>query len=274
MKNSFAAVARTMSFALALSFSWIAVGQSPASSFVEGSSSDEAAVRAIVASQSADQEDVHVASDLDWENAFGIRYTNLKKRNDWFDKNIKPQFKDAQIGSLEVKVRFLEPTVAVADEYWRVAGQVYAGETKPAPDRWGRTTYIFKKVNGAWTEVMERVADLRAGYFKHYETLPAGVHIESSFLSSYAGKYETAPGKSYADISVAVDRLAITTHRGNFVGIPVSATEFLVFDPNDLADYYKLVFSPAPADAGSTPKVIMNLKYADDAPLAKASKVP
>ncbi|MGA2536588.1 MAG: hypothetical protein ABSF53_11270 [Terracidiphilus sp.] len=274
MKNSFTVAACIMSFALALSSSGSAVGQSPASSFVEGSSSDEAAVRAIVASQSADKEDVHVAPDLDWENAFGIRYTNLKKRNDWFDKNIKPQFKDAQNTSLEVKVRFLEPTVAVADEYWRVVGQVYAGETKPAADRWGRTTYIFKKVNGAWTEVLERVADLRAGYFKHYESLPAGVPVESSVLSSYAGKYEKAPGKPYADISVAGDRLAITTHRGNFVGIPVSATEFLVFDPNDLADYFKLVFSPAPADASAIPKMTMNLNYADDAPLAKASKVP
>ena len=84
MNNSLltlACIALTMTVALS--------AQSPSTSFVAVTPADDAAIRAIVASQSASQEDPHVASDLDWENAFGIRYTNLKKRDDWFNVNVK-----------------------------------------------------------------------------------------------------------------------------------------------------------------------------------------
>ena len=247
--------------------------QSLTTSFVNGSSTDEAAIRAIVATQSADQEDPHVASDLDWENAFGIRYTDLKKRNDWYSANVKPQFKDAVSKTLEVKGRFLEPTVAVADEYWHVTGQVYGGETKPAADRWGRTTYIFERRDGAWMEVMERVADLRSPYYKHYDALPIAVPVASAILTSYAGKYETKAGTQLVEVSVFGDRLTLKTRRGTYTGIPISDTEFLGFDANDLAEYYKIAFSLTPGTAGDS-KLTITLNTANGKLLAAGVRVP
>ena len=104
-----------------------------AQSFVNATPADEAAIRAIVASQSADKEDPQVAPDLDWENAFGIRYTNLAKRNHWFNANIKQQFKDASNDTLEVRVRFISATTAVADEYWHVAGRSTPAKPSQGP---------------------------------------------------------------------------------------------------------------------------------------------
>jgi hypothetical protein len=250
------------------------IAQSPASSFIAGTASDEAAIRSIVSSQSADREDPRVAADLDWENAFGIRYSNLKKRNDWFNANIKPQFKNATNDTLEVKIRFLETTIAVADEYWHVAGQVYAGDTKPGPDRWGRTTYVFKKENGTWTEVLERVADLRSAYFKHYEAIPVAERVDPATLASYAGKYETSQGKPFVEISVSDDHLTITNKHGTYTGIPTSATEFLGFNPDDLAEYYRIAFQWTTASAASAPKLTLTLSRADGEPIATASKAP
>ncbi|WP_263374558.1 DUF3471 domain-containing protein [Granulicella aggregans] len=252
---------------LALTLPVALSAQSPSSSFVAATSADEAAIRAIVASQSASQEDPHVASDLDWENAFGVRFTNLKKRNDWFNTYIKSPFKDATDETLEVKIRLLEPTVAVADEYWHIAGQVYAGETKPGADRWGRTTYIFKKENGIWTEVMERVADLRGAYFKHYDTLPAAVPLPAATLASYAGTYEIAPGRTFT-IEVAGDHLSVTSRGQTYTAIPTSPTEFLGFRGDNAASYQKLSFTTTP---GTMPKVAMS--YADGTPIATATKV-
>jgi len=87
--------------------------------------------------------------------------------------------KEADGSTLEVNVRLVEPTIALTDEYWHVVGQIYAGETQPGPDRWGRTTYGFKKENGAWTAVLERVADLRLPYCQHYSSRPAPVPVSS-----------------------------------------------------------------------------------------------
>jgi hypothetical protein len=262
MKNpllTLACIVITMTVALS--------AQTPSTSFVAVTPADDAAIRAIVASQSASQEDPHVAADLDWENAFGIRYTNLKRRNDWFNANVKPQFKDATNETLEVKIRLLEPTVAVADEYWHVAGQVYAGESKPGADRWGRTTYIFRKEKGVWTEVMERVADLRGAYFKHYGTLPAAVPVPADTLASYAGTYEVAPGHTFT-IEVAGDHLSLRSRGKTYTAIPLSPTEFLGFQGEDTASYQKLSFTTTP---GSMPKVAMS--YADGTPIAAATKV-
>ena len=239
------------------------MAQAPSSSFVPGTPADEADIRSIVASQSADKEDHRIATDLDWENAFGVRYTNLEKRNHFFNTYIKSQFKNATNTSQEVKVRFLESTIAVADEYWHVAGQVYAGETKPGPDRWGRTTYIFKKEDGIWTEVMERVADLRSPYFKHYDVLPAPAHVDAATLASYAGHYRAGEGKPAFSISVSGDRLTITGNRETFVGIPTSSNSFLGFDPKDLAEYYLVSFQSAPTRVGTESAPTMTLRRAD-----------
>jgi hypothetical protein len=211
-------------------------------SFAVGTSEDERAIRAIVKSAAADQPDPHVASDLDWENAFGIRYFDLKKRNAFYGTVVKPQMKDADDSTLEVKVRFIEPTVAVADEYWRVAGQVYSGETKPGADRWGRTTYFFKKEHGTWMEVLERVADLRFPYYRHYESLPTPVFVPAKILESYAGSYQKPGSNNRVDVTVNNDRLSITLRGVISTGIPTSDTDFLVFDPNDLAEYTRVTF--------------------------------
>jgi hypothetical protein len=243
--------------------------QPPSSSFIPGTPADEAVIRAIIAPQSADKGDSRVAADLDWENAFGIRYTNLKKRNDWLNVNIKSQFKDATNETLEVNIRFLGPSVAVGDEYWHVAGQVYDGDTKPGADRWGRTTYIFKKENGTRVEVMERVADLRAPYFKHYDTLPAAAPVDQATLASYAGKY-MAGERQLAEISVSGDHLAVLRKDQRFVAIPMSSTEFLSFNPEDLASYLKMTF----AHAGSGPGVTLTLSRPSGEVLASASRVP
>jgi hypothetical protein len=258
----------------ALAASAVLIAQTVPTSFSLGTADDEQAIRAIVATQAADQEDPHVAPDLDWENAFGIRYTNLKKRNDWFNANIKPQFKDATSSTVEVKIKFLDSSVAVADDYWHVAGQVYAGDTKPGADRWGRTTYIFKKESGAWIEVMERVADLRSAYFKHYDALPTAVPVPTATLATYTGKYVTGGGAQIAEIAVSGNHLTITSHRGKFVAIPTSATEFLSFNPDDLASYYQIAFSVTPGSTAENGKVTLTLSWPGGELLATAVRVP
>jgi hypothetical protein len=209
-------------------------------------SPDEAAVRQIVANLEADQPDPHVSPTLDWENAFGIRYDDLKKRDAFYVAVVKPQFKTATDSTLETKVSFVTPDVAVADTYWHVVGQIYRGETKPGPDRWGRTTYIFRKKNGAWVEVIERVADLRLPYYKHITEVPKSAPVPAETLQSYAGRYASPPGATdpaTSDVAVQGDHLTITTRRGVLLAIPTSQTEFLVFfSPDDTAEYYKAKF--------------------------------
>jgi len=203
---------------------------------------DETAIRSIVADLEADAPNPHVSAKLDWENAFGIRYFDLKKRDAFYGAVVKPQFKTATATTLETRVQFVTPSVAVTDTYWHVVGQVYAGETKPGPDRWGRTTYIFEKDNGAWTEVIERVADLRLPYYKHLDAMPVAAAIPPSTLSAYAGHYKGSSRD--ADVAVTGDHLTITTKRGPLIAIPQSQTDFLVFfGPDDTAEYYKVRFS-------------------------------
>ncbi len=209
---------------------------------------DEATIRQIVANLEADRPDAHVSPNLDWENAFGIRYASLQKRDAFYGAVVKPQLDNASNNTLETKVAFPAPDVAVADTYWHIAGQVYAGQTKPGPDRWGRTTYIFSKANGQWTEVIERVADLRSPYYKHIASIPAAVAVPATVLQSYAGHYTAAAvaGKppSTADITVTGDHLTISRHGGTLLAIPTSASDFLIFfDPNDSAEYLKASFA-------------------------------
>ena len=78
---------------------------------------------AIVNDLEAERPDPHVAADLDWENAFGIRYTDLKKRDAFYGSVVKPQFAQADSSTLEIKIKYIEPgDVAIADSYWHVAG--------------------------------------------------------------------------------------------------------------------------------------------------------
>ncbi len=224
---------------LAIPFS----AQQASSSFVPGSQSDEAVIREIMKQRAADKSDPHVAADLDWENAFGIRYNNLKKMTAFYGEAVTPLQKNDTDNTLEVKVKFITPEIAVADEYWHIVGQLDYKTNQPGPDRWGRTTYIFKKENGTWTEVMERVADLRIPYFKHYDALPTAAAVPAATLASYAGTYRRTLGGAPVTISVNGDRLNVVSKHGKFVAIPTSATEFLVFDPNDLAEYTHYTFT-------------------------------
>jgi hypothetical protein len=221
-----------------------------------GTQEDEAAIREIVKASSAGKPNPHIAVDLDWENAFGARYNDLKKRDAYYSSVAAPLEKDDTNTTLEVKVKFVDPSVAVADEYWHIVGQIDQRTNKPGADRWGRTTYLFKKQDGVWTEVLERVADLRAPYYKHYDKLPQGVPVSPQILASYSGAYESARGKRLADVSVAGDHLEVTTRNGKFVAIPTSNTEFLDFDPNDLADYQRITF--AVQDDGSVLFVLLD----------------
>ncbi len=207
---------------------------------------DAATIRQIVAHLEADQPDPHVSPTLDWENAFGIRYHNLKLRDAFYGAVVKPQFQSATTGTLETNVQFVTPDVAVADTYWHVAGQVYAGQTKAGPDRWGRTTYIFKKEKGNWVEVIERVADLRLPYYRHIAQMPKAAPVSPAILQSYVGRYTTPPGANNpitVDVAVQGDHLTLTSKKSTLIAVPTSATDFLVFfKPDDTAEYYKATF--------------------------------
>ena len=214
----------------------------PTPSFVTGTPQDEAAIRAIIKDLSADKPNAHVAPDVDWENAFGIRYFDLKKRDAFYHAVVSPLQKEDTDSTLEVKVRFPTADTAIADEYWHVVGQLDVETHKPGPDRWGRTTYFFTKHDGTWTEVLERVADLRLPYYKHYDTMPMAVPVPAATLASYAGTYELTADHSQRTIAVSGDHLTVASAKRTRVAIPTSATEFLLFSPADLAEYAKLRF--------------------------------
>jgi hypothetical protein len=240
-----------------------------ASSFVPGTKQDEAQILAILQSSPIDEPTTQVAPDLDWENAFGVRYSNLEKRNLFYKKYVTPNQKDAPFEKLEIKIKFVAANVACADEYWHEAGQLDQKRGKSSPDRWGRTTYVFTKQNGAWSEVMERVADLRLPYFKHYETMPEPAPVAPEVLASYAGTYETGEHKLHTEIKVDGTRLQVTTEGFEpSVGIATSPTEFLMMNPNDAAEYYKGVFSKT-ADGAFE----LTLLSFTDRPIGKLAKI-
>jgi hypothetical protein len=184
-----------------------------------------------------------VSPALDWENAFGIRYSDLKKRDAFFGAVVAPLQKNSTASTLEVKIRFVTRDVAVADQYWHVVGQLDLATHRPGPDRWGRTTYVFTHGGQGWTEVLERVADLRYGYYRHYDALPKAAAVGAAVLARYAGTYAFSDNGAQRVIAVAGDHLTVTGGTKRRVAVPVSATEFLLFDPNDLAEYSRLRFA-------------------------------
>ena len=219
----------------------------PATQPASDRAADEVMVRSIVGNLEAEKPETHVSPRLDWENAFGIRYADLKKRDAFYVSIVKPQFKSATSTTLEPSMSFPSPTVAVADTYWHVAGQVYAGQSKAGPDRWGRTTYILVKENGIWTEAIERVADLRLPFYQHLDAVPASVPVSSGLLNAYAGHYIGGPpsGTTTAvDVAVTGDHLTFSGKRGPRTAIPTSDSNFLVFlKVDDAAEYYKATFT-------------------------------
>jgi hypothetical protein len=248
----------------------VAVAQKPAgSSFVAGTAEDEAAIRGILKVADDDEPSTHVAADLDWENAFGVRYMDLKRRDAFYHQFVTPLQTKSTFSVLEVKVKFVNPETAVADEYWRIVGQLNSRTGKTGADRWGRTTYVFAKAEGRWTEVLERITDLRLPYFKHYETRPEAVKLPEGTLERLAGKYEVTEDHSPVTMTVEGDHLIYAGPKRSMIAVPVSATEFLLFERDDAEEYTKLEFGK---DAAG--KTTVGLLSAWGAPFGTLERVP
>ncbi len=226
--------------------------QSQPYAFATGTADDEKEIRDVMKVIAAEGSDARIASNLDWENAFGIRYTDLAKRDAFYKEVVKPLQKDDTDATLEVKIRFIKPDVAVADEYWHIVGQLDVETRKPGPDRWGRSTDMFVKQNGHWLEVHERIADLRLPYYRHFDAMPAAVPVPADTLASYAGTYARVEDPTHKiTIAMVSGGLQAQGAHYRFVLVPTSVTSFLVFLPDDLSEYYKYDFSTG-ADGATT----------------------
>jgi hypothetical protein len=224
---------------------------------------DEAEIREYIKKGEAETPFVKEAPDLDWENAFGIRYNNLTKRDAFYREAVAPLQVGDTGGTLEVKVRFVGPSLAVADEYWHEVGQRDVDTLKRGPDRWGRTTYILQKADGKWTEIIERVADLRLAYYRHYEALPASVPLSDGAMAKLGGTFRFH--RATLTLDRAADRFIVTRRlianpeeRSTLVGIPTSASTVLIFDPSDLAEYSIMEYSegiPTITRSGDDPAI-------------------
>jgi hypothetical protein len=206
---------------------------------------DQATIRAIIAADDAGKPDARIAPNLDWENAFGVRYTEAAGREKllhYVSTNLQAH---ATSEVLETKIAFLDPATAVADEYWHVAGQIDQATNKPGADRWGRTTFIFRKTNSAWSLVTERIADLRLPYYRHYTSLPKPAPVPRATLASYTGPYLNSAGKLDTTVTLEGDHLRLLADGDPGIGIPTSPTDFVVFSHNDLERYYTVHFAAA-----------------------------
>jgi hypothetical protein len=226
--------------------SWQARPSSNSAPSTQGA--DEAEIRAYIQKGEAETPFVKEAPDLDWENAFGIRYNNLAKRDAFYSAAVAPLQVGDTGGTMEVRIQFVGPSLAVADEYWHEVGQRDVDTLKRGPDRWGRTTYILQMADGKWTEVIERVADLRLAYYRHYEVLPASAPLSDAALAKLEGTFRFR--RSTLTLARAADRFTVTrrmianpTERTTLVGIPTSASTVLIFDPSDIAEYSTMEYS-------------------------------
>jgi ketosteroid isomerase-like protein len=220
------------------------IGHAAAATAAPAATSDEAAIRAIIAADDDGRPDAHFAARLDWENAFGVRYTDAANRERLLHYVATKLQAHAKSEVLETRITFPDPAFAVADEYWHVVGQIDQATGKPGADRWGRTTYVLRKESGNWSLVVERIADLRIPYYKHYSALPKPVTVPPAILASYAGNYVTSTGKADSRITVEGDHLLVDAGGSKGIGIATSAQDFVVFTPGDLERYYDLHFEP------------------------------
>ena len=211
---------------------------------VPGTAADEAAIRAIIAAP--DSLDAHTAADVDWENAFGGRFTDRARRDAFMKARLAPTMTAAADTTFETKVRFVTPAVAVADVYWKVVGQRDPERGTTLPDRWIRTTLLFTKAAARWTLVLQRIADLRAPWYPHFTALPPAAAVAPAMLARYAGTYQ-APSRGTYVVAPAGDRLTVRGPDGAGVAIPRSATEFYYFrNATDPGNHRILSFAPAP----------------------------
>lgn len=103
----------------------------------------------------------HSAPALDWENAFGVRQRGVKARQRFLQEVVVPTTRTAELVHLETRIQFLTLDVAVADEYEVLKGQTDGPKGPILPDRHIRTTYVFQRLRGRWSLVLQRIADLR-----------------------------------------------------------------------------------------------------------------
>jgi hypothetical protein len=76
--------------------------------------------------------------------------------------------------------------------------------------------------------------------------MPKPIPVPAATLASYAGKYVFADDQSARSIKVEGDHLIVASAKRSRIAIPSSSSDFLVFDPNDLAEYASLHFSRSP----------------------------
>jgi hypothetical protein len=76
--------------------------------------------------------------------------------------------------------------------------------------------------------VVQRIADLRLPYFKHFDRIPTAAPVPAAILASYVGNYESAPGRTEEEITVSGDHLTIAFPKKKEIAIPTSETEFLI----------------------------------------------
>ena len=156
--------------------------------FTAGSEADEEAIRSII----DNAERLSYADDVDWENAFGGRFTDRQSVENFLTEMVDPTMSSAE-GGQRVTVRFLSDDLAIADSYWWLVGQ-----SGPISERNGRVTYVLSRSGSEWRINVVRVADLQ------HEPMPKRpvdadnpwplVPLSPSELSSYEGHYEEAAG--------------------------------------------------------------------------------
>jgi ketosteroid isomerase-like protein len=118
---------------------------------------DEATIRRILLEPGRNR---HTSTDLDWENAFGVRRRGLEETKEFLKRRVTPTMTQAHDTTLEIRLNFVTPDVVVADQYWRLWGLTLE-DGSPVPDRQGRDTYVFRREHGSWILALARIADLR-----------------------------------------------------------------------------------------------------------------
>lgn len=130
---------------------------------------DELAVRSIVGSLASTAQDQTAtgraalfADDAQIINAFGARASG-RKQIDAFWKSIfeSGTFRNSRIEEKALTVRFLTPTLALADRFYVFAGQRGPSSGRELPPRDIHLTLILRKHADRWLVIYYSVADLR-----------------------------------------------------------------------------------------------------------------
>src|SRR5262249_36658903 len=132
---------------------------------------DEATIRTVVEATSisrlvgnADRTEYerYIATDIDWENAFGVHKKGLAELLDYLHQVVAPNVANTREIPQELRIQFLAPGFAFADRYVHLLAQD-APEGEGVPERRLRITYLLKKDQAQWKVIVIRMADLRAG---------------------------------------------------------------------------------------------------------------